>query len=79
MNHLKAARRILRYIKGTINYGLIYDNDVNLDPKGYCDADSAGSPNDRRSISRYVFMIGTKTISWSLKKQQTVALSSTKA
>ena len=39
MNHLKATRRILRYIKGTINYGLIYDNDVNLDPKGYCDVD----------------------------------------
>ena len=79
INHLKAAKRILRYIKGTINYGLIYDYDANLDPKGYCDADWAGSPNDRRSISGYVFMIGTKTISWSSKKQPTVALSSTEA
>ena len=79
VNHLKAARRILRYIKGTINYGLIYDNDVNLDPKGYCDAEWAVSPNDRRSISGYVFMIGTKTISWSSKKQPTVTLSSIEA
>ena len=48
INHLKAAKRILRYIKGTINYGLIYDYDANL-AKGYCDADWAGSPNDRRN------------------------------
>ena len=79
VNNLKATRRILRYIKGTTNYGLIYDNEVHLDPKGYCDADSAGSPNDRRSIPGYVFMIGTKTISWSSKKQPIVALSLTEA
>ena len=39
INHLKDARKILIYIKETINYGLIYDNDANLDLKGYCDVD----------------------------------------
>ena len=43
------------YIKGTINYGSIYDYDANLDPTGYYDADWAGCPNDRRSTYGCVY------------------------
>ena len=77
--HLNACRKVLRYLKGTLNYGLFYAYDDNLTPKGYCDADWASSPYDRRSTSGFVFMLGGKTISWSSKKQPTVALSSTEA
>ena len=77
--HLNACRKVLRYLKGTLNYGLFYAYDDDLSPTGYSDADWAGSPHDRRSISGYVFMLGGKAITWSSKKQPTVALSSTEA
>ena len=73
--HLNACRKVLGYLKGTLNYGLFYAYDDDLTPKGYCDADWASSPFDRRSTSDFVFMLGGKTISWSSKKQPTVALS----
>ena len=66
-------------MKGTLNYGLFYSYDADITPKGYYDADWVGSPHDRRSISGFVFMLGDKTISWSSKKQPTVALSSREA
>ena len=62
--HLNACRKVLRYLKGTLNYGLFYAYYDNLTPKGYCDADWASSPYDR-STSGFVFMLGGKTISWS--------------
>ena len=61
--HLNATRRILRYLKGTINYGILYDYNDDLSPRWYYDVDWASSLHDRRSVSRYVFMIGSKTIS----------------
>ena len=52
-------------------------NDLTI--SAFSDADWTGSVNDRRSTSGYVFLLGTTTISWSSKKQPTVALSSTEA
>ena len=77
--HLNACRKVLRYLKGTLNFGLIYAQSDGLTLKGFCDADWAGSPYDRRSVSGFVFMLGGKTIAWSSKKQTTIALSSTEA
>ena len=77
--HLNAGRKVLRYLKGTFNHGLFYGKKNDLTVSTFSDADWAGSMNDKRRISGYVFLLGTTTISWSSKKQPTVALSSTEA
>jgi hypothetical protein len=75
--HLTTAKRVLRYLKGHTDLGITYgNNDDSLN--GYCDADW-GANEDRKSISGYLFMLGGGAISWSSKKQSTVALSSTEA
>ena len=75
--HLDAARRVLRYAKSTLNYGLFYAHGVDIEVFGYTDADWAGCSYDRRSTSGYVFNFGSAAVSWSSKKQPIVALSST--
>ncbi len=77
--HLAAAKRILRYIKGTKSHGIMYESEIDYKLTGYTDSDWAGSIDDRRSTSGYVFQLGSKSISWSSKKQATVALSSSEA
>ncbi|KAL6311805.1 hypothetical protein AAG906_020916 [Vitis piasezkii] len=67
--HLEAVRRILRHVKGTIDYGLFCS----------CDADYAGDHDTRRSTTGYVFMLGSGAISWCSKRQPTVSLSTTEA
>jgi hypothetical protein len=75
--HLDAVRRILRYIKHTLQCGIFYEAKSKL--HGYTDANWAGNVSDRRSTSGFMFSFGSGAISWSSKKQPTVALSSTKA
>ena len=75
--HWKAVKRILRYLKGTITYELTYGEAATL--QGYTDADWAGAIDDRHSTSGYVFKLSGGAITWSSKKQATVALSSTEA
>ena len=65
-------------LKGTLNFGLKY-SDGSPELVGYSDSDWAGDIDTRRSTSGYVFQIGNGTISWSSKKQATVAKSSTEA
>ena len=77
--HLDAARRILRYVKSTLQYGLFYEAGCPIQVHGYTDADWARSISDRRSTSGFMFSLGSAAISWSSKKQPTVALSSTEA
>ena len=77
--HLDAARRALRYAKGTLNHGLFYAYGAEVEVFGYTDADWAGSAYEKRSTSGYVFSFGSAAMSWSSKKQPTVALSSTEA
>ncbi|GKV20502.1 hypothetical protein SLEP1_g30621 [Rubroshorea leprosula] len=77
--HLKAAKRILRYIKGTIDFGLNYfaSNDFTL--RGFSDSDWAGDIDDRKSTTGCVFYMGDTAITWSSKKQPTVTLSTCEA
>ena len=62
--HLEAVRRILRYVKSTIDYGLLYKKGEECKLVGYCDVDYAGDHDTRRSTTEYVFTLGSRTISW---------------
>jgi len=80
LQHVGALKRILRYLKGMKTHGIVYKA-LPQEPNffyGYADA-SYGNADDRRSISRYVFLAGNGAITWSLRKQVSIALSSTEA
>ncbi|KAJ0577826.1 putative RNA-directed DNA polymerase [Helianthus annuus] len=77
--HFGAARRVLGYVAGTVRFGLWYEKNREVNLYGYSDSDWAGSLDDRKSISANVFTLGSGVVSWSSKKQHSIALSSTKA
>ena len=77
--HWTGVKRILRYLKGTANFGLLYTQDASPDCFGYCDADWAGDVGDRKSTSGYVFLQGGAAITWKSSKQSCVALSTAEA
>uniref|UniRef100_A0A2N9F8N5 Integrase catalytic domain-containing protein n=1 Tax=Fagus sylvatica TaxID=28930 RepID=A0A2N9F8N5_FAGSY len=76
--HLTAAKRILRYLQGTLDHGLHYTPGPTT-LSAFTDADWAGDPNDRRSTSGLLVFLGHNPITWSAKKQLTVSRSSTEA
>uniref|UniRef100_A0A2N9GG32 Integrase catalytic domain-containing protein n=1 Tax=Fagus sylvatica TaxID=28930 RepID=A0A2N9GG32_FAGSY len=76
--HLVAAKRILRYLRGTLDHGL-YDTPGPTSLSAFTDADWAGDPNDRCSTSGLLVFLGHSPITWSMKKQLTVSRSSTEA
>ncbi|XP_057460117.1 secreted RxLR effector protein 161-like [Actinidia eriantha] len=78
-SHLETARRILRYVKGTIDFGLLYKKGRAYKLVGYCNADYGGDHDTRRSTTRYVFNLSSRAISWCSKRQPTVSLSTTEA
>ena len=73
------AKQILRYVIGTLNFGLWYTQSDDNHLSGYTDSDFAGSLDDKKSTSRHVFHLGTNLISWASKKQPIVSISSTEA
>jgi hypothetical protein len=56
--HLVAAKHVMRYLKGTMDYGLSYDGDHDFTLSGYTDADWAGSVADRKKHFRMLFQFG---------------------
>ena len=74
--HFTSAKRVLRYVKGTLNLGLSYKQGRELSLVGYCDSDYAGDSVDRRSTSGAFFFLGNNIITLMSHKQRIVALSS---
>ncbi|KAF5462462.1 hypothetical protein F2P56_018466, partial [Juglans regia] len=77
--HWQAVKRILRYLKHTISFGLYFSNQTDQALHSFSDADWAGDSDDRRSESAYCIFHEKNLISWSCKQQQTVARSSTES
>ncbi|MCO5571350.1 hypothetical protein L7F22_025088 [Adiantum nelumboides] len=75
--HLDVVRRTLRYVSATLDYALFYEASTELQLSGFTDANWDGSACDRRSTSGFMFSLGSIDITWSSKKQPTIALSST--
>jgi hypothetical protein len=77
-SHWTAAKRVLRYLKGSAHHGLFFGKGSLL-LNAYSDSDWAGNPEDRRSTTGYAIFLGPCLISWSAKKQPVVSKSSTEA
>ena len=77
--HLTAVKRILRYLKGTLNFAIKYHKSENDSLIGYSDADWAGDLEDRHSTTGNLFLMTGGPISWLSKKQAVVALSTSEA
>ena len=78
--HWTAVKRILRYLRGTPDVGLIYQRQTSVPQlTGFCDADYAGDLDTRRSRSGYVFKFGSGIIAWSSQGQKCTAQSTTEA
>jgi hypothetical protein len=77
--HLVAAKHVIRYLKGTFNFGLFYNGDQDFRLIGYTDLDWAGSVSDKKSSSRYCFSLGSAITSWQSRKQSGIYFSTTEA
>lgn len=77
--HFKISKRVLRYLQGTIDFGIWYKTNYNVKLVGYTDSDWARYLNDIWSTSRYSFSLGSWILSWSTNKQNNVAQSTVEA
>jgi hypothetical protein len=77
--HLTTMKCTLRYLRGTLDYGLLLRRSASSELTVYTDADWAGCPDTRWSTSGYAVFLGTNLISWSLKRQNVVSRSSAEA
>ncbi|GJX88827.1 retrovirus-related pol polyprotein from transposon TNT 1-94 [Tanacetum coccineum] len=77
--HFEAIKRVFRYLKGTINMGLWYPKDNAISLTAYADADHAGCQIQERKFSGSAQFLGDRLVSWSSKKQRSMAISTTEA
>ena len=78
--HYNGVKQVLRYVKGTKDYGLLYKKgELKGELIGYSDSDFAGDFHDQKSTSGHIFLFGGMGVSWSSQKQSVVALSSFEA
>ena len=62
--HLQVAKRVLRYLKETLDFGIFYKNGGNNELISYTDNDYAGDLEDRKSTPGYVFLLSSGAVSW---------------
>ncbi|CAL1403179.1 unnamed protein product [Linum trigynum] len=77
--HWSAVKRILRYLQGTITRGLVFNRSSSLHVHGYYDASFASCPQDRKSVTSFAVFLESNLVSWSTRKQKSVARSSTES
>lgn len=80
--HMQAAKRVIRYIKGIVDYGYLFPTGrkkTTMEATGYTNSNYGGDPTQRNNTSGYIFMLNDSPISWCSKTQSVVALSSCEA
>ena len=77
--HLQVAKRALRYLKGTTEFGIFYKKGGDEEFVAYTDSDYAGDLEDKKSTLGCVFLLSSGVVSWTYKKQPVVSLSTTDA
>ena len=78
-NHMKEVHRLYAYLKGSMNLGLMFDTQSKNNIQGMVDSDWGNCPDTTRSTGGWIFNLGGSPVSWSSKRQATVALSSCEA
>ncbi|KAK0573321.1 hypothetical protein LWI29_006391 [Acer saccharum] len=78
-DHWDLVKRLLRYLCGTLDDGIVIHRNSQVSLHAFSDADWAGNKDDFSSTSAYIVYLGKNPISWSSKKQNTIARSSTEA
>jgi hypothetical protein len=78
-SHLLAFKRIFRYLKETMNYGLWYPKNQNFQLSVYSDVDWVNCMNERKSMSGGAFFLRYSLVAWLSKKQGSISLSTTEA
>ncbi|KAM3001281.1 hypothetical protein FF2_037593 [Malus domestica] len=77
--HFGSVKRILRYLHGTMQHGIVYSSQSQIHLTAFSDSDWAADLNTRRSVTGYIVFLGDNPISWQSKKQTSVSRSSTEA
>ncbi|XP_022872692.1 uncharacterized protein LOC111391677 [Olea europaea var. sylvestris] len=78
-SHLSSVRRIIRYVSGTVDLGIFYSRNFNLDLASYSDADWAENADDRKSTTGGCFYMGSNLVAWLSKKTNSISLSTAEA
>ena len=78
-SHMITLKRIIKYVKITVEFGVWYSKDTSDVLTGYSNADWTRNADDRKSTSRGCFYVGNNLVSWMSKKQNSISLSTVEA
>ena len=79
LDHWGHAKHVLRYLKGSMDQGIVYDDSKDNQPYYYSDSDFSQCRTTRRSVTGYTFHLSGGPVSWRSQRQKVVALSTTEA